>query len=206
MLLVKKNDFEIHSASRLVKSQDVMAVTTADEIIARAEAEAERIRKEAREAFEAERRRGYDVGVEEGKAEQAERNLELARESADFMAATEGRMVDVVMKCLQKCVMEIGDSELVVAIVKKVMNAVVRNQRQITLKVAPEMVSVVKNRLNEILADYPTLDNIEVQEDARFNGTACRIETEAGIADASLETQLAAIEKSLRKHFSKEDC
>jgi flagellar biosynthesis/type III secretory pathway protein FliH len=30
------------------------------------------------------------------------------------------------------------------------------------------------------------------------------IDTEAGIAEASIDTQLAAIENSLRKHFSKE--
>ena len=108
------------------------------------------------------------------------------------------------MKSLKKCIMEIGDKELVVQIVRKVMNAVVRNQRQITLKVAPDMVPVVRERLDEILAEYPLLNEIDLQEDPRLKGTACMIETEAGIADASVETQLAAIETSLKKHFSKE--
>jgi type III secretion protein L len=113
-------------------------------------------------------------------------------------------MVDVVMKALKKCVMDIGDRELVVQIVRKVMNAVVRNQRHITLKVAHDMVPVVRERLDEILADYPLLDDVDLEEDARLKGAACLIETEAGIADASVETQLAAIENSLKKHFSKE--
>jgi type III secretion protein L len=60
-------------------------------------------------------------------------------------------------------------------------------------------------RLNEILADFPVLERVEVVEDARLKGFAAIIETEAGIADASVETQLAAIEKSIRKHFSKDN-
>jgi len=70
--------------------------------------------------------------------------------------------------------------------------------------VAPDMMPVVKERLQEILMDYPLLDDVDLQEDARLKGPACMIETEAGIADASVETQLAALESSFRKHFSKE--
>lgn len=206
MLLVKKNKLEIHTPSRLVKAGEVAAIQSAAEIIAHAEAEAASIIQAARDAYEEERRKGYEKGLEDGKAELVAKNLELVQESADFMAATEEKMVDIVMKCMKTCIMEIGNEELVIAIVRKVMNAVIRNQRQVTLKVSPEMVAIVKEHMNEILAEYPLLDNIDVQEDQRLKGTACMIETEAGIADASVETQLAAIEKSLKKHFSKDGC
>ena len=204
MLLIRKNDFEIQTPVRLVKATDASAVINAQELIAAAEAEAERIREAAKLAFEEERKRGYEKGLEDGKAAIVARKLELLDESVKFMESVEGRMVDVVMKALKKCVMEIGDRELVVQIVRKVMNAVVRNQRQITLKVAPDMVEVVRGRLDEILKEYPLLDEINIQEDARLKGASCMLETEAGIADASVDTQLAAIENSLRKHFAKE--
>ena len=204
MLLLKKNSFELHSPTRLVKAEEAAAVRRAQEMLADAEAEAARIRSSAQAAFDAEKQRGYAEGLEEGKAAIVAKKLEMLDESVAFMESVEGKMVEVVMTALKKCVMEIGDEELVVQIVRKVMNAVVRNQRRITLKVAPEMVSVVRGRLNEILADYPLLEEIDVQENTRLSGAACMIETEAGIADASVETQLAAIEASLKKHFSKE--
>jgi type III secretion protein L len=205
MLLLKKNSFAIHSPARLVKAEEAFAVRRSAEVLAEAEAEAARIREAAHEAAVAEKQRGYEQGLEEGKAAIVAKKLELLDESVAFMESVEGKMVEVVMTALKKCVMEIGDEEMVVQIVRKVMNAVVRNQRRITLKVAPEMVSVVRGRLNEILADYPLMEEIDVQENPRLTGTACMIETEAGIADASVETQLAAIEKSLKKHFSKEE-
>ncbi len=204
MFCLKKNDFELSMPTRLVKAEDAATVCRVEEVLAAAEAEAARIRQAAQEAFEEERRRGYEKGLDDGKAAIVERKLELLNESIAYMESVEGKMVDVVMKALQTCVMEIGDRELVVQIVRKVMNAVVRNQRHIVLKVAPEMVPVVKERMTEILADYPALDDIDVLEDARLKGVSCLIETEAGIADASLDVQLAAIESSLRKHFSKE--
>ena len=204
MLLIKKNDFEIQTPVRLVKANEAASVLEARQLIAAAEEEAARIREAARIAFEEERKRGYEKGLEDGKAAIVARKLELLDESVAFMEAVEGKMVDVVMQALKKCVMEIGDRELVVQIVRKVMNAVVRNQRSITLKVAPDMVEVVRGRLDEIMKEYPLLDEIDVLEDSRLSGASCMIETEAGIADASVDTQLAAIETSLRRHFSKE--
>ena len=204
MLLLKKNSFELHSPTRLVKAEEAAAVRRAEEVLAEAEAEAARIRGSAEEAYAAEKQRGYEQGLEEGKAAIVAKKLELLDESVAFMESVEGKMVEVVMTALKKCVMEIGDEELVIQIVRKVMNAVVRNQRHITLKVAPEMVPVVRARLGDLLADYPLMEEIDVQENTRLKGAACMIETEAGIADASVESQLAAIERSLRKHFSKE--
>ncbi len=204
MLLIKKNDFEIQTPVRLVKASEAASVLEARQLIAAAEEEAARIREAARVAFEEERKRGYEKGLEDGKAAIVAKKLELLDESVAFMEAVEGKMVDIVMQALKKCVMEIGDRELVVQIVRKVMNAVVRNQRSITLKVAPDMVEVVRGRLDEIMKEYPLLDEIDVLEDSRLSGASCMIETEAGIADASVDTQLAAIETSLRKHFSKE--
>ena len=204
MLLVKKQSFELSSSARLVKADDVQTVCDAQSVIAAAAAEAARLVEAAKAAYEEERRKGYAKGLADVQAEVARRKLELADESAVFMASVEEKMGDIVMKALRKCVDEIGDRELVVQVVRKVMKAVVRNQRQITLRVAPDMVETVRSRMSDILADFPLLDEVDVQEDARLKGTACAVETAAGIADASIDTQLAAVEESIRRRFSRE--
>ena len=206
MLLVKKQSFELSSSARLVKAADVQTVCDAQAVIEAAETEAARLREEAKAAFEEERRKGYAKGLADVQEEVSRRKLQLAEESAAFMESVEGKMGDIVMKALRKCVDEIGDRELVVQVVRKGIKAVVRNQRQITLRVAPEMVETVRARMNEILADFPHLDEVDVQEDSRMKGTACAVETAAGLADASVETQLAAVEDSIRRRFSRERC
>lgn len=202
MLLLNKEGFVLQSDRRVVKATDVATAKTAAEIIAAAEAEAARIREDAKVAFEMERQRGYEKGLADGKTEIAMQKLDQVDQSVAFMESVEAKMADVVMKALKSFVVEIGDREMVVQIVRKTMNAVLRTQRQVTLKVAPELVETVRARVSEFRSAYPTVETLDVVEDPRLKGPACVLETEAGVADASVETQLAAIEKSLRKHLT----
>ena len=98
MLLVNKPNFQVVSDRRLVKSHDVATVRNAEEIIAEAEAEAERIREDAKAAFEAEKKRGYETGLQNGKMEIAMQKLDLVDQSVAFMESVESKMADVVLK------------------------------------------------------------------------------------------------------------
>ena len=202
MLLIEKPNFSLASDRRLVKASEVATAKSAAEIIAAAEAEAARIHEEAKAAYEDEKKRGYEKGLQDGKMEIAMQKLEQVNQSVAFMESVEGKMADVVMKALRSCVEEIGDKEMVVNIVRKTMKAVIRTQRHVTLKVAAEMVAVVKERITALRTDYPTVETFDVVEDPRLKGPACILETEAGVADASVETQLAAIERSLNRHIA----
>jgi len=201
MLLIEKPNFSLASDRRLVKSSEFATVSSAADIIAAAEKEAARIREEAKAAFEEEKKRGYEKGLRDGKIEISMQKMDQVDQSVAFMESVESKMAGIVMKALKSCVVEIGDKEMVVNIVRKTMNAVIRTQRQVTLKVAPEMVETVRARVAELKADYPTVETLDVVEDPRLKGAACVLETEAGVADASVDTQIAAIEKSIQKHI-----
>ena len=204
MLLLKKSTFEVSADSALVTAENAAAVVSAEQIVAAAEAEAERIREEAKAAYEDEKRRGYDDGIAAGKQEILMQKLDLIDASVSYMESVEQKMSDIVMKALKKCVAEIGDKELVCQIVKKAMQAIVRNQRMITVRVSPDMAPVVRARVQKILEDFPSVSAMDVAEDGSLSGTACVVETESGIVEASIDGQLEAIEKSIRKSFSKE--
>lgn len=203
MLLLNKEDFVLQADRRVVKATDVATVKTAAEIIAAAEAEAARIRNDAKVAFEMEKKRGYEKGLADGKMEIVMQKLDQVDQSVSFMESVEGKMAEVVLTALKSFMVEVGDREMVVQIVRKTMNAVIRTQRQVTLKVAPEQVENVRARVAEFRTAYPTVESFDVVEDPRLKGAACILETEAGVADASVDTQLAAIERSLQRHISK---
>lgn len=204
MLLMRTRGFEIENAGASVSARETAAIATAEQVVAAAEEEAKRIAEAAKVAAESAKKKGYEDGLAEGRAQILMQKLDLLDESVRYMESVELKMADIVMKALKKCVAEIGDRELVVQIVKKSIQAVVRNQRQITVKVAPEMVATVRARLNEILKDFPSVATANVVEDAHLSGTACVVETEAGLVEASVEGQLAAIEKSIRKNLNRE--
>ncbi|MCQ2390132.1 MAG: type III secretion system stator protein SctL [Kiritimatiellae bacterium] len=204
MLLLKKKTFEVESASPVVKAEDAAALVSSDAIIAAAEAEAKTIVAAAQTEYENEKRRGYADGLAAGKAEILMKKLDLVEEAVAYMQKVEGEISDLVIKALQKCLSQIGNTEVVCQIVKKSMRAIVHNQRQVTVKVAPTMVESVKQWAQAQLAEFPSLTFIDVVEDTRLTETACVVETEAGSVEASAEGQLKALAESFRHHFSKE--
>lgn len=204
MLLLKKKTFDVEAAGARVAADEAALVARAEEVMAAAEAEAAETRRAAQAAYAEEKARGYADGLDAGKAEILMQKLNLVDESVRYMESIEDKVAEIVMKALRKCVAEIGDEALVVQIVKKAMQAVVRNQRQITVKVNPAMVAAVKARVKELLAEFPSLAYIDVAEDPHLGAAACVVETEAGLVEASVEGQIAAIEKSIRSNFAKE--
>ena len=185
MLLVKKDTFSLETASRLVKAADVVAVAQIDEVM------------------EAARKEGYEKGLQDGKMEISMQKLDLLESSVQYMESVEETMCGIVLKALRKCVDEIGDEELVVQVTKKAMRAVVRNQQQIAVRVSTRMVPVVKARMQDILKDFPSLNYLEMVADGKLSDRSCVVETAAGTVDASVDAQIAAIEKSIRKNFAK---
>lgn len=205
MLLLKKKSFEVENAESVIKAEDVAALVKAEAIIAAAEEEAKAIAAQAQVEYENEKRRGYEDGLAAGRAEILQKKLDLVEESVKYMQKVEGEISELVIRAIKKCLSEIGNTEVVTSIVKKSMRAIVRNQREVTVKVSPAMVETVKKWSETIMAEFPTLTFIEVVEDARLNDTACVVDTAAGSVEASIDGQLKALEESFRHHFSKEN-
>lgn len=204
MLLLKKSTFTVEAESSVVSAEDSSALASAESIIAAAEAEAEQIKAAATKAYEEERAKGYEKGIADGKQEILMQKLDLVQESVKYMSTIENKVADIVLSALKKCIAEIGDDELVVQIVKKSMQAVVRTQHEIAIRVSPEMVPVVRSRIDTLSKDFPSVVKMDVVSDERLQNTACIVETEAGIVEASVDGQLEAIEKSIRKSFNNE--
>lgn len=205
MLLLKKKSFEVENAESVIKAEDVAALVKTEAIIAAAEEEAKAIAAQAQVEYENEKRRGYEDGLAAGRAEILQKKLDLVEESVKYMQKVEGEISELVIRAIKKCLSEIGNTEVVTSIVKKSMKAIVRNQREVTVKVSPAMVETVKKWSETIMAEFPTLTFVEVVEDARLNDTACVVDTAAGSVEASIDGQLKALEESFRHHFSKEN-
>jgi len=204
MLLLKRKTFEVETESPLVTDEEFAAVAKASDVVAAAEAEAAQIAEAAKRAYEDEKARGYADGVAAARAEELEEKLGLVDSAIAYMEKMELRMGELVVKALRKCVADLADRDVVIEVVRKSMQAVVRSQRQIRIKVAPPLVAAVKERLDGMLKGFPSVAFAEVVEDARLSGTACVVETDAGTVEASVDGQLAAIEKSIRRSFSRE--
>ncbi|HZY20513.1 MAG TPA: HrpE/YscL family type III secretion apparatus protein [Ramlibacter sp.] len=185
-------------ARKIVRAEELGALRSAEDAVALANAQADAIRQQAQEAYEAERRRGYEEGKEEARLEQAEQMIENVSRTIDYFGKVEGRMVDLVMQAVQKIVSDFDDEERVLITVRNVLS-VVRNQKQMTLRLPPQQVETVKARVNELLADYPGVGYLDIVADSRLKADACILESEIGLVEASMEGQLAALRSAFQK-------
>ena len=189
---------QLAPGTRIVPAADVAAWTDAQGLLAAARAQAQAIVASAQEQLAQERARGYAEGVAEAKMEQMEKMIETVGRTVEYFAAVENDVVTLVMGAVRKIIDGYDDNERVMMVVRGALS-VVRNQKQMTLRVPPERLDSLRARVNELLAAYPGVGYLDMVADARLKGDACILESEIGLVEASMDGQITALEGAFRK-------
>lgn len=183
--------------TRLLKSAQYQAFVGAHDILATAREEADNQQLNSVRTHEREALRGYEEGVTKARMEMAARMLETTERTVDYLGQVEHRLVDLVMMAVRKLLGEFDDFELTCRVVRQALD-MVRNQPRATIRVTPDQASLLRERLNELLAGYAALGIVEVVADPRLGPNGCILETEIGVVEASLTVQLQALDQALR--------
>lgn len=200
--LLKKTAFTPHPGTKLLKADDYAQLVQANELLHAAEEEAQAIREQAHLAFQEKQQEGYEQGVKEGKMEISMRMIDTVSQTVDYIENMEHAVTETVLKALRKILGEIDQHDLVVKVVKNSLT-VMRNQRQVTVRVAPAELDTVRQAVNDILRDNPSLSFLDVTADPRLSQGGCILESDMGIVDASIETQLEAIRRVLLQRIKR---
>jgi len=182
---------------RLLKADDYQILVEARQALAEAQQQAQALLVEAEREYERQKQRGYADGINEAKMKMAERLIDTAERTVNYFAQVENQVATLVMTALRKVLGEFDDVELTLRVVRNALQ-VVRNQPQVTIRVAPAQELALRQRLNELLVGYNRIGMIEVLADPRLTTGGCILETEIGVVDASVEVQLQALERALK--------
>ena len=186
-----------HPGTRLLRAEEYSRLLEAGELLAAARDRAEAIRAEAEEAYEARRREGYDDGVMEGRMEQAEKMMETAMQAVEYIENIEETLVGVVTSAVRKIIGELDEKERIVRVVRTALVAV-RSQQKVLIRVCPVDEAAVRDALSAMIASAPGgVSFLDVSADPRMKPGDCILESELGVVDAGLETQLKALENAL---------
>lgn len=185
-------------SARVIPAADYAVWREATSLIEAAEADAAAIRAAAREAHEQERKRGYEEGLEAARMEAAEQMIANVGSTIDYYEKVEGRMIELVLQAMRRIVADYDDRKRVTTVVCGALSAV-RNQKQVTLRVAPDKVDLLKQSTDELLASFPGIGYVDIVADGRLSGDACIVETEIGIVEASMEGQITALGRAFTK-------
>jgi type III secretion protein L len=184
--------------TRVLRSAEMDAWAQAEALVEAARAQAQAIVDGAQAAYDAECARGYAEGLAEAKMTQTEKMIETVGRTIDYFAQVEADMVALVMGAVRKIIHDYDDADRVLIVVRNAL-AVVRNQKQMTLRLHPQQVEVVRARINDLLAAYPGVGYLDIVGDARLGLQACILESEIGLVEASIEGHVAALETAFQK-------
>lgn len=184
--------------TRVLKASEYAALLDAQAMLDAAKkrvAEKERV---AEEAYARRSEEGYRDGQEEGRLEHAEKVLETVLSSVEYIEGIEATLVRVVTAAIRKVIGELDDNERIVRIVRNAL-VTVRNQQRVTIRVASADEAPLREALGAMLTTTPgSLHFMDIVPDARLERGSCLLESELGVVDASLETQLKALEHALQ--------
>jgi len=197
-LMPRASAGRVDPAARVLRGAELAAWADAEQLLAQARARADEIIGGAQAAFEAERQRGYEEGREAALLDQAEKMIETVGRTVEYFAGVENEMVELVMSAVRKVVDGFDDREKVMVVVRNAL-AVVRNQKQMTLRLNPAEVDTVREQINDLLAAYPGVGYLDILADGRLARGACILESEIGMVEASLEGQIQALRQAFQR-------
>jgi len=199
------NLFRIDSAgisaspdTRLIKAAAWARYCTAEEIVEEARAYADTMRRASDEAFASEKQRGYDQGVLEGRMEHAEQIMDTVLKSIEYIEGLEKGVSALVGEALRKILGTLPPEEIMAGVVRQSL-ALVRGQKQVVLRVSPADEEAVRARMDAIMREYASIAFLDIQSDGRLARGACILQSEMGVIDAGVETQIRAIVNTLEK-------
>ena len=182
---------------RILRAEEYSRLIEARNLLPAARERAAPIRAEAEEAYEARKREGYEDGVMEGRMEQAEKMMETAMQAVEYIENIEETLVKVVGSAVRKLIGELDDRERIVRVVRAALVSV-RSQQKVLIRVCPADEAAVREALAAMIASAPGgVSFLDVSADPRMKRGDCILESELGVVDAGLETQLKAIENAL---------
>ncbi|MCP3877882.1 MAG: HrpE/YscL family type III secretion apparatus protein [Sulfitobacter sp.] len=188
--------------ARLLKEEEYLGFQEGQRLLVEARQKAERIIGQSEQALEEQKQRGYQEGMDQAKQEMATHVAETVARAADYFASVEGEVVEVVMTSVRKILGEFSDEDLTLRLVKTALH-VVRSQKQVTVRVPPDRETEVRSRLHQLTSSYPGISLVEVVADSKLGAGNCVLETEIGIVDGGIDSQLQVLEKVLRSRLGK---
>jgi len=165
-------------------------------LISRAQEEADTIKETAA-------KEGYRAGIEQAESD----ILELRSKIADFISAKKEVFeyiapdileisVDIAQKIIKKEVTQ--NPQIIFETILDVMNSISKEESRITVRLNPLQADLVRTELPEYISSMGVEAKINVVSDDSIAEGGCIINTNNGIVDASLDTQLEIIKEALK--------
>jgi len=153
---------------------------------------------DAREEIAAAIKRAAVEGQEEGFAQAEHMRDEIRGLEGRMIAEVEGEIVRTALKCAEEILAaEIAKRDDAIADIALTALQSVVGAREVFLRVNPQHIATLRQRKAKLVDALAMVKDVDVREDRKVKPGGVLIQTESGVIDATLETQLAEIARVL---------
>lgn len=172
----------------------------ADALIEEAETDARELLEETeREVADMVAQAAAD-GEREGAEQAAHMREEIAGLEARMLKEVEGEVVKAALRVARDLMAtELQSREDAIVDVAAAALVAAKTARDINLRTSPRDAPILRQHKQRLVAVLTRAKDLEIREDKRVKPGGVLIETEAGVVDAQLETQLEELEAALTR-------
>ncbi len=190
---VEKLGFRLAEGVQVLPPEAFSPVDEATRLVDDARAHAQAIVRDAEDAREEERRRGFSEGLAQGRLEAIQQALHEARRVDTHLEALEQDIAEIVMASMRKLIDGFDDAARVEAVVRGALKQM-RREKKAELRVPPQHYLRLRACLDGILKDFPSFELIEVIEDATLSGASVVVETAVGRVEGDIGSRIGELD------------
>ncbi|MCP2223729.1 FliH/SctL family protein [Bradyrhizobium elkanii] len=187
----------IFGPGRVLPAASAQTIVDAGQLLTQARRDAEALVDAARETVGMIETAAKEAALKAAQATIEQRLTAIAVASLRIMDENQERIVDMGLQIARRVIDTIAPDDAAVQIALQSLRFT-GHSSLVRLRVAPAHVEAVRGRLNELLSTATSRAVVELVSDPRIKDAGCILETDAGLIDATIESQLAAIEAGLR--------
>ena len=196
--LITSENLQLLSERKVLKEAEYAALLDASAVVAAARQEAHRIVQQAARQAEDSRRKGYEEGLQQAKAEYAQRLVSDSLASERQLRALRSSMAGIVVKAVGQFIAEADASELFEKALLRV-DTLIRAEPFVTVRVAPAHEAPLRQALDRLRTEANWSTNVAVQADPALPHGACSVQTASGTIEIGLDAQLEAFRRAVER-------
>jgi type III secretion protein L len=194
---LKELGFRLSAGAHVLPRAAFEPIEAANALVGEARAEASRIVAEAKDAFEAERRRGYAEGLARAQIEAVERLVGESGVLDRKLQEIEAGLTDLVVACARRLVAGFDDRQKAEVLVRAALRQM-RREKKAELRVSPGQYGEMRERIGGIIQEFPEIDLVDVVEDASLETPNVIVETSIGRVEGDIGQSLDDLERVIR--------
>lgn len=193
---------------RVIPADEFKKFTYANDLLREAQQEAELIKAEAREVYEAQKLQGYKDGAEQANDEKAVFCFQIAQDFATIVQTMEQKLAGILPQILRNFLGDLGEEQGFKAYISRALQEMVTEEK-LAIKVHPSKRRMVEELVDRLQAKQEGFTRfLRVTGDNTLEADQATLETNSSIVVLDLQRQLQLLEEyaaARLKNFSVRD-